>query len=109
MFQTFCQQLTQVESLKPRLHALKNRHGKPNFWHRADDFKARHAQFSTCKRIDPKCNVVPVLKILGVPRLPPGGGPGTGKRRTVPKIWRAVPIFEARLKPHLHVLRSSTR
>ena len=109
LFQTFCQQLTQVESLKPRLHALKNRHGKPNFWHRADDFKARHAQFSTCKRIDPKCNVVPVLKILGVPRLPPGGGPGTGKRRTVPKIWRAVPIFEARLKPHLHVLRSSTR
>ena len=41
----------------------------------------------------PKCNVAPVLKILGVPRLPPGGSLGTGKRGTVPKIWRAVPIF----------------
>ena len=92
-FQTFCQQLTQVESLKPRLHALKSRHGKPNFWHCADDLKARHSQFSTCKRIGPKCNVAPVLKILGVPRLPPGGGLGTGKRRTVPQIWRAVLIF----------------
>ena len=50
--------------LKPHLHALKNRHGTPNFWHRADDFKARHSQFSTCKRIGPKCNVAPVLKIL---------------------------------------------
>ena len=70
--------------------------------HRADDFKARHSQFSTCKRIGPTCNVAPVLKILGVPRLPPGGSLGgsppggslgTGKRGTVPKIWRAVPIF----------------
>ena len=34
-----------------------------------------------------------VLKILGVPRLPPGGSLGTGKRGTVPKIWRAVLIF----------------
>ena len=64
LFQTFCQQLTQVESLKPRLHALKSRHGKPNFWHCADDLKARDSQFSTCKRIGPKCNVAPVLKIL---------------------------------------------
>ena len=55
----------------------KNRHGTPNFWHRADDFKARHSQFSTCKRIGPKCNVAPVLKILGVPRLPPAGIRGT--------------------------------
>ena len=52
----------------------------PNIWHRADDFKARHSQFSTCKRIGPKCNVAPVLKILGVPRLPPGGSLGTGKQ-----------------------------
>ena len=37
--------------------------------------------------------MAPVLKILGVPRLPPGGSLGTGKRGTVPKIWRAVPIF----------------
>ena len=34
-----------------------------------------------------------VLKILGVPGLPPRGSLGTGKRGTVPKIWRAVPIF----------------
>ena len=34
-----------------------------------------------------------VLKILVVPRLPPGGSLGAGKRGTVPKIWRAVPIF----------------
>ena len=39
--------------------------------------------------------MAPVLKILGVPRLPPGGSLGTGKRGTVPKIWRAVPIFLA--------------
>ena len=73
------------------------RHATPNFWHCADDFKARHSQFSTYKRIGPKCNVAPVLKILGVPRLPPGGSLGTGKRGTVPKIWRAVPIFLARV------------
>ena len=36
--------------LKPHLHALKNQHGTPNFWHRADDFKVRPSQFSTCKR-----------------------------------------------------------
>ena len=50
--------------------------------------------------------MAPVLKILGVPRLPPGGSLGgsplggslgTGKRSTVPKIWRAVPIFLARV------------
>ena len=29
--------------------------------------------------------MAPVLKILGVPRLPPGGSLGTGKRVTVPK------------------------
>ena len=69
-----------------------------NFWHRADDFKARHSQFSTCKRIGPTCNVAPVLKILGVPRLPSGGSLGKGKRGTVPKIWLAVPIFLARVK-----------
>ena len=67
----------------------------PDFWHRADDFKAQYSQFSTCKRIGPKCSVAPVLKILGVSRLPPGLG--TGKRGTVPKIWRAVPIFLARV------------
>ena len=66
----------------------------PNFWHCADDFKARHSQFSTCKRIGLTCNV---LKILGVPRLPPGGSLGTGKRGTVPKIWRAVPICLVRV------------
>ena len=71
------------------------RHAK--FWHRADDFKSRHSQFSTCKRIGPTCNVAPVLKTLGVPRLPPGGSLGTGKRGTVLKIWRAVPIFLARV------------
>lgn len=32
-------------------------------------FKAPHSQFSTCKRIDPKPNVAPGLKIFGVPRL----------------------------------------
>ena len=68
-----------------------------NFWGRADDFKARHSQFSTCKRIGPTCNVAPVLKILGVPRLPPGGSLGTGKRGAVPKIWLAVPNFLARV------------
>ena len=72
--------------LKPHLHALKNRQGAPNFWHCADDFKARHSQFSTCKRIGPTCNVAPVLKILGVPRLPPRGSLGTGKRGTVTKF-----------------------
>ena len=84
--------------LKPPLHALKKigtarqifgtvltilRNGTPNF--------------RRVKRIGPKCNVAPVLKILGVPRLPPGGSLGTGKRSTVPKIWRAVPIFLARV------------
>ena len=51
----------------------------------------------TCKRIGPKCNVAPVLKILGVQSLPPGGSLGTGKRDTVPKFWRAAPIFLARV------------
>ena len=41
--------------------------------------------------------MAPVLKILGVPRLPPGGSLGMGKRGTVPKIWLAVPIFLARV------------
>ena len=39
----------------------------------------------------PKCNVAPVLKILGVPR----GSLSMGKQGMVPKIWRAVPIFLA--------------
>ena len=63
----------------------------PNFWHCADDFKARHSQFLTCKCMGPKCNVAPVLKILGVPR----GSLSTVKQGMVPKIWRAVPIFLA--------------
>ena len=41
--------------------------------------------------------MAPVLKILGVPRLPRGGSVGTGKRGTVQKIWRAVPIFLVRV------------
>ena len=61
--------ITTHQNLKPHLHALKTRHGTPNFWHRADDFKARHSQFSTCKHVGPKCNLAPVPKILGVPRL----------------------------------------
>ena len=68
--------------LEPHLLTLKNRHGMPNFWHHADDFKAWHSQFSTCKRIGPKCNVAPLLKFLGVPRLPPGGSLGKAKRST---------------------------
>ena len=39
--------------------------------------------------------MVPGLKILGVLRLPPRGSLSTGKQGTVPKIWRAVPIFLA--------------
>ena len=59
-----------VKSLrqKPHLHVLKKSAQHANFWHRADDFTARHSQFSTCKHIGPKCNVAPVLKVLGVPR-----------------------------------------
>ena len=34
-------QISEKSTLEPHLHALKNRHGTPNFWHRADDFKAR--------------------------------------------------------------------
>ena len=41
--------------------------------------------------------MAPVLKILGVLRLPPRGSLGMGKRGTVPKIWRAMPIFLARV------------
>ena len=41
--------------------------------------------------------MAPVLKILGVPRLPPGGSLGMGKRGTVPKIWLAMPIILARV------------
>ena len=37
--------------------------------------------------------MAPVLKILGVLRLPPGGSLSMGKRGTVPKIWCAVPFF----------------
>ena len=61
----------------------------PNFWHRADDFKARHSQFWTCKRIGPTCNVAPVLKILGVPRLPPGG---SLEQKNFVRISLAFPI-----------------
>ena len=50
--------------------------------------------------------MAPVLKILGVPRLPPGGSLGTGKRGTVPKIWRAVPIFLARVNGVLKTVNS---
>ena len=85
------------QRLKPHLPALKKSVRTPNFWHRADDFKAWPSQFSTCKRIGPKCNMAPVLKILGVRRLPPGGSLGQGKRNTVPKNWCAVPIFLARV------------
>ena len=70
---------------EPHLHALKIGHGTPNFCYRADDFKARHPQFLTCKHSGTKCNVAPVPKILGVPRLPPGGSLGTGRRGTVPR------------------------
>ena len=86
-------------TLKPHLHALKKSARHAKFLYRADDFKAQHSQFSTCKRIGPECSLAPVLKILGVPRLPPGGSLVTGnyKRGTVPKIWRAVPIFLAPL------------
>ena len=84
-------------SLKPHLHALKKsaRHAKflAPWWR-----FAQHSQFSMCKRIGPKCNVAPVLKILGVLRLPPRGSLGTGKRGTIAKIWRAVPMFLARVK-----------
>ena len=59
-------------TLKPHLHASKNRHGTPNSWRCADDFQAWHSQFSTCKCITSKCNVAPVTKILEVPILPPG-------------------------------------
>ena len=41
--------------------------------------------------------MAPVLKILGVPRLPSGGSLRTGKRGTVPKIWHAVAIFLVRV------------
>ena len=77
------------ELLKRHLHARAKKIGTactPNFWHRADDFKARHSQFSTSERIGTKCNVAPVLKILGMPRLPPGGSLATGKLGTVPTI-----------------------
>ena len=69
----------------------------PNFWHCADDFKAWHSQFSMCKRIGPKCYVAPVLKILGVPRVPPGGSLSMGKRGTVPKLWYTVLIYLGRV------------
>ena len=73
--------------LKCHLHVLKNQHGTPNFWHCADDFNAWHSQFLKCKCIGHKCNVLaPVLKILGVPRLPLEGSLSTGKLGMVPKI-----------------------
>ena len=56
------------------------RHNNPNF-----------------RSISPKCSLAPVLKILGVPRPPPRGSLGTGKRGTVPKNWRALPTFLARV------------
>ena len=48
--------------------------------------------------------MAPVLKILGA-----GGSLGKGKRGTVPKIWRAVPIFLARVNGVLVFTRSSVR
>ena len=62
---------TRAKKIGTARHAKFRQHGAVR--HRADDFKARHSQFSMCKRIGPKCNVALVLKILGVPRLPPGG------------------------------------
>ena len=56
------------------------RHGTLNFWR--VNVSVPHVMWHQ-----------PVLKILGVPRLPLGGSLGTGKRGTVPKIWHAVPIF----------------
>ena len=41
--------------------------------------------------------MAPVLKILRVLRLPLKGSLDTGKRGTVPKIWRAMLIFLARV------------
>ena len=48
--------------------------------------------------------MAPVLKTLGVPRLPLGGSLGTGKRGTVPKIWRGMPIFFSACKWGFNVL-----
>ena len=39
--------------------------------------------------------MAPELKILGVPRLPPGGSLGTGKRGTVPKFGVPCRFFSA--------------
>ena len=39
--------LLTFDQMKPIYTRYKNRHGTPNFWHRGDDFKARHSQFST--------------------------------------------------------------
>ena len=52
-----------LNHLNPIYTRQNNRHGTPNFEHCAGDFKARHSQFSMCKRIGPKCNVALELKI----------------------------------------------
>ena len=93
-------------TLKPHLHALKNRHGTQKFFatvltilrHGTPNF--RRVNVSVPNVVWHQCS-----KFYGcrdylpeeVPRLPPGGSLGTGKRGTVPKIWRAVPIFLARV------------
>ena len=88
--QTLGKKVENACARNPIYTRYKNRYGTPNFWDRDDDFKAQHSQFSMFIRIGPKCNVAPVLKILRVPGLPPGGSLGT-----VPKIWLAVPIVLA--------------
>ena len=53
---------------------------------------------------------VSVLRVVGGSRRGSRRGSlGTGKRRTVPKIWRAVPIFLARVNGVLVFTRSSVR
>ena len=69
------------KKLKPHLDAPQNWHGTPRCWHRTDNFSVRHYQLSPCKRIGPEKIWALVPKILGVPRLPPGGSLGTGKSR----------------------------
>ena len=87
----------------PFTRAKKNRHGAPNFWYGADDFKARHSQFSTRKRISPKCNVAPVIKILGVPRLPPGGIRGTTRLGYVGTITNLQTVLNTPKNSYLYL------
>ena len=91
--------------LNPILHALKNRHGTPNFWHRAS---FTHVETTSCgspKNFEHWCHItfgtdtfthrklgVPCLKIVS----------------TVPKIWRAVPTFLARVNGVLVIIPGET-